>query len=87
MANLVRVKEKFQLTIPLALRRQFALSEGDYLEATVLDNSIVLRPTKRMEAMPKAQTLVDFLREPRDRQRSRAEIDASLAADRDAWPR
>ncbi len=87
MANLVRVKDKFQLTIPLALRRQFALSEGDYLEASVLDNSIVLRPTKRIDAAPKTQTLVDFLREPRDNPRPRAEIDASLAADRDAWPR
>ena len=86
MADLVRVKDKFQITIPLALRRQFALSEGDYLEASVSDNSIVLRPTKRVEAMPNTPSLVDFLREPRASQRSRAEIDASLAADRDAWP-
>jgi AbrB family looped-hinge helix DNA binding protein len=35
MADLVRVKDKFQVTLPVALRRQFAVQEGDYLEASV----------------------------------------------------
>jgi AbrB family looped-hinge helix DNA binding protein len=41
---LVRVKEKFQVTIPTELREALHLTVGDILEATVEDETIVLKP-------------------------------------------
>ncbi|HEV8718612.1 MAG TPA: AbrB/MazE/SpoVT family DNA-binding domain-containing protein [Candidatus Binatia bacterium] len=41
---LVKVKEKFQVTIPTALRKAVRLSVGDLLEAEAKDNTIVLKP-------------------------------------------
>ena len=41
---LVRVKEKFQVTIPTELREALHLAVGDILEATVDDETIVLKP-------------------------------------------
>ena len=41
---LVKIKEKFQVTIPTALRKAVRLSVGDLLEAEVKGNTIVLKP-------------------------------------------
>ena len=41
---LVKVKEKFQVTIPAALRKAVRLSVGDLLEAEAKNNTIVLKP-------------------------------------------
>ena len=41
---LVRVKEKFQVTIPTELREALHLTVGDILEATVESDTIVLKP-------------------------------------------
>jgi AbrB family looped-hinge helix DNA binding protein len=41
---LVKVKEKFQVTIPTALRKAVRLSVGDLLEAEAKGNTIVLKP-------------------------------------------
>ena len=41
---LVRVKEKFQVTIPTELREALHLTVGDILEAMVEDETIVLKP-------------------------------------------
>ena len=41
---LVKVKEKFQITLPAELREALHLVVGDLLEATVQDNVIVLKP-------------------------------------------
>jgi AbrB family looped-hinge helix DNA binding protein len=41
---LVRVKEKFQVTIPTELRESLHLAVGDILEATVEADTIVLKP-------------------------------------------
>jgi AbrB family looped-hinge helix DNA binding protein len=41
---LVRVKEKFQVTIPTELREALHLAVGDILEAAVEDETIVLKP-------------------------------------------
>lgn len=40
---LVKVKEKFQVTIPNEIRNKIHLSVGDLLEARVHDNTIVLK--------------------------------------------
>ena len=41
---LVRVKEKFQVTIPTELREALHLTVGDLLEATIENDTIVLKP-------------------------------------------
>jgi AbrB family looped-hinge helix DNA binding protein len=41
---LVRVKEKYQVTIPTELREALHLAVGDILEATVEADTIVLKP-------------------------------------------
>jgi AbrB family looped-hinge helix DNA binding protein len=41
---LVKIKEKFQVTIPTALRKAARLSVGDLLEAEAKNNTIVLKP-------------------------------------------
>jgi AbrB family looped-hinge helix DNA binding protein len=41
---LVKVKEKFQITLPAELREALHLAGGDLLEATIEDNVIVLKP-------------------------------------------
>jgi AbrB family looped-hinge helix DNA binding protein len=41
---LVRVKQKFQVTIPDEVRKQAGLEVGDFLEATAKGNVITLKP-------------------------------------------
>jgi AbrB family looped-hinge helix DNA binding protein len=41
---LVKVKEKFQITLPAELREALHLAVGDLLEATIQDNVIILKP-------------------------------------------
>jgi AbrB family looped-hinge helix DNA binding protein len=41
---LVKVKEKFQITLPVELREALHLAVGDLLEATIQDNVLVLKP-------------------------------------------
>ena len=42
--TLVTVKPKFQITIPAKLRRRIDLQEGDLMEATIVEDGILLRP-------------------------------------------
>jgi AbrB family looped-hinge helix DNA binding protein len=40
----VKIKEKYQVTIPSKLRKQLRLKVGDLLDAQVEDDRIVLKP-------------------------------------------
>ncbi len=42
--SLVKVKEKFQVTIPTALRKTVRIAVGDLLEAEAKGNVIILKP-------------------------------------------
>lgn len=42
--SLVTVKPRFQVTIPVKLRRGINLREGDIMEATVVGDGILFRP-------------------------------------------
>ncbi len=44
----VRVKQKYQVTIPASIREEINLHEGDTLEAKVEDGHIVLIPQQMM---------------------------------------
>ena len=86
MANLVRIKDKFQLTLPVQVRKQLAVREGDYLEASVVGDSVVFRPSQPgSAARPAEKSILDFLSEPLPAGRSRRAIEAQLRADRRAW--
>jgi antitoxin PrlF len=49
---LTRLRAKGQITIPEDVRRAVHIEEGDYLEMTVQDDVVVLRPRT---VVPKAQ--------------------------------
>jgi AbrB family looped-hinge helix DNA binding protein len=86
MTELVRVKEKFQVTIPASLRKATALELGDYLEASRWGDGILLRPASAGKAAPRRKTgIMAFLNEHRAASRSRTDIDAQVQQDRDAW--
>jgi AbrB family looped-hinge helix DNA binding protein len=42
--TLVRVKQNFQITLPAEVRKHLNIAQGDFLEATIRDNEIVLTP-------------------------------------------
>jgi AbrB family looped-hinge helix DNA binding protein len=58
---LVRVKEKFQITLPAELREALHLVVGDLLEATVQDNVIVLKPKDVVDRAHARQQLIEVM--------------------------
>jgi AbrB family looped-hinge helix DNA binding protein len=70
---LVRVKQKFQITLPAEVREELHIEEGDLLEAVVHDDSVVLTPkavvdkksldaylTERLEELRAGKTVGPF---------------------------
>ena len=51
----VQVKQKYQVTIPLAIRKKMHLQEGDTLEAIERDGFIVLIPQKLQRKKQESQ--------------------------------
>jgi antitoxin MazE len=49
---LVRIKQKFQVTIPDHVRKQVGLEVGDFLEATAQGNVITLKPKAVIDRHP-----------------------------------
>jgi AbrB family looped-hinge helix DNA binding protein len=49
---LVRVKQKFQVTIPDDVRKQAGLEVGDFLEASTKGNVITLKPKTVVDRHP-----------------------------------
>jgi len=47
MASVVRIRDKGQVTLPLEVRKQLGLREGDLLEASVRDGKVVLELVAR----------------------------------------
>jgi AbrB family looped-hinge helix DNA binding protein len=84
MADLVRVKGKFQVTLPARVRSAAAIREGDYLEVFAVPEGILLRP-QRIVASGSVRSILDFLRETHGPGRTKAQIDAELNAQRDQW--
>jgi AbrB family looped-hinge helix DNA binding protein len=42
--ELIRVKERFQVTIPAAVRKQIKITEGDYMEVRFINGEIRIKP-------------------------------------------
>lgn len=70
--ELIKVRRNFQLTIPQALREKLGLAVGDYVQADVEDERIVIRP---VEVRPEAGK----------RRRSRKERQAAYAVLDEIW--
>ncbi|MDA2922995.1 AbrB/MazE/SpoVT family DNA-binding domain-containing protein [Patescibacteria group bacterium AH-259-L07] len=50
ISSLLRVKRHFQLTLPAHLRKILNIEEGDFVEAEIKDNKLVLKPRKLIDA-------------------------------------
>ncbi len=83
--SFVTVKQKFQVTIPAKLRKGFGLREGDIMEASVVDNGILLRPKelvdRRIAADRIAAALGAMERTAEDESRSEGKIMQQAIAD------
>ena len=85
MAELVRVKDKFQVTIPAEVRAVISIQTGDYLEASAFEGGILLRPKRVSDRQEASPTILDFLRRKPSVTRKKSDIDAELKMQRDAW--
>ena len=50
--HLIRVRKAGQVTLPLAICRALDLKEYDYLDATVVDGTIILKPVAVFARVP-----------------------------------
>ena len=58
---LVKVKEKFQITLPAEIREKLDLAVGDMLEATIHGQTIVLQPTAVVDRTAARQRLLEVM--------------------------
>src|SRR5262245_38571363 len=58
---LIRVKRSAQITLPVELRKQFHLEEGDYLEAEAVKDGILLKPVSIMDRDQAGKHLLELL--------------------------
>jgi len=49
MSDLIQVRKKAQLTLPLSVRQQLGVEEGDYMDVQVRDGEIVLKVKKLVD--------------------------------------
>jgi AbrB family looped-hinge helix DNA binding protein len=66
---LVRVKEKFQVTIPMELREALHLTVGDLLEATIENETIVLKPKTMVDRREAWNGVVEVIERVHAKQR------------------
>jgi antitoxin MazE len=49
MSELIQVRKKAQMTLPLSVRRKLGVEEGDYMDVQVRDGEIVLKVKKLVD--------------------------------------
>ena len=49
MENLIKVREKGQITLPLYMRNKLHLEQGDLVLAKIVDNTVVLIPQETID--------------------------------------
>ncbi len=49
MSELIQVRKKAQLTLPLSIRQKLGVEEGDYMDVQVRDGEIVLKLKKLID--------------------------------------
>lgn len=60
---LLKLRRFAQLTLPVDLRRQFNLAEGDYVEAQAVKDGILLKPVSVVERDKARKELAKVLKE------------------------
>ena len=58
---LLKILRSSQITLPAELRRQFGLTEGDYLEAQAVKDGILLKPVNVVDRQKAGQVLLKLL--------------------------
>lgn len=58
---LVKIKEKYQVTLPAEIRERLALKVGDLLEVALQDKNIVLKPKTLIDKNPEWERLLAVL--------------------------
>lgn len=77
---LVKIIRHGQITLPAEFRRALSLAEGDYLEAELEENRIVLKPKMvldRTEAIKKLHHLMDKV-QARNEEFSEEEVERDI---------
>lgn len=49
MENLIKVREKGQITLPLYMRKKLHIKQGDLVLAKIVDNTVVLIPQETID--------------------------------------
>ena len=70
---LVKVKEKFQVTIPTELREALHLTVGDLLEATIENETIVLTPKAVVDRKAAWNGVIEVMERVHAKQRPRSQ--------------
>jgi AbrB family looped-hinge helix DNA binding protein len=65
---LVRVLRGGQVTLPAKVRQKLNLAQGDYLQAEVVDNGVLLRPVSDVEREKAWDELMQIVDEPKWRE-------------------
>jgi AbrB family looped-hinge helix DNA binding protein len=63
--TLVRVLRGGQVTLPAAVRERLKLTQGDYLEAEVVENGVLLKPVSDVERKRAWDELKQIIDEPK----------------------
>lgn len=58
---LIKITRAYQVTLPAQLRKQFDLSEGEYLEAQATAEGILLKPVSVVERQKAGKALMKLL--------------------------
>lgn len=64
--SLVRVRRMAQLTLPAEVRRALDVKEGDYLEAEIVEDGVLLRPVAVVERQRAWQGIAHAVSQVRD---------------------
>jgi len=64
--TLMRVRRMAQLTLPAEVRRALNVQEGDYLEATIVKEGVLLKPVAMVERERAWQRIADLKSRVRD---------------------
>ncbi len=84
--ELIRVKERFQVTIPASIRRQMAIQEGDFMELRFVDGEIRIKPRpKDALGVPGADWYRDFCAQNPENPLTQALTDADVNAMVKTW--